>query len=230
MRSLQEIVLCFLWLMWFSVCEMYDLQRQAQRLDDLEIKLLIEGKHRRADIFELRAKVAKLDFFQNSYRDVEDRPESLEHEKQSDSGNTHSDSDSLEIFHNLYQNFIKGFKVEKALNARTRRHITEIGNELISLKDDKEKHGEKFEQVKSILNRIDSATNETAAINKALINQIQKMPQITDAINEVGTLLDNYMQSVSRPKSCSELLRRGHTNSGLYKVYPGTWTEGIQVC
>ena len=55
------------------------------------------------------------------------------------------------------------------------------------------------------------------------------MPQMTDAINEVKSLLNNYMQSVSRPKSCSELLQRDHTTSGLYKVYPGTWTEGIQV-
>ena len=160
--SVQQIVLCFLWLMWFSVCEMYDLQRQAQRLDELEIK----GKHRRADIFELRAKVAKLETFQNSYRDVEDRPESLENDKQSDSGNTPSDCDSLEIFPNLYQNLMKGFKVEKALNVRTRRHITEIDNELNYLKDDKGKLREDFGQIKNMLNRIDIATNETAAGNK----------------------------------------------------------------
>ena len=57
MHSLIKISLCFLWPTYFNVCYMYDIQRQAQRPDYLEIKLLNEGKHRRADIFELREKL-----------------------------------------------------------------------------------------------------------------------------------------------------------------------------
>ena len=58
----------------------------------------------------------------------------------------------------------------------------------------------------------------------------QKVPQLTDGVKDVKTLLDNYIQNVSRPRTGSELLRRGHTTFGLYKAYSGMWTEGIQVC
>ena len=231
MHSLIKILLCFLWLTCFNVCYMYDLQRQSQRLDDLEIELLNEGKHRRADIFELREKVEKLESFLKSNSVGEYTPGTTGQENKSENDLTPLGSKFLRECPSMYQSLLTGFKVEKALNVRARRHMTEIDAALTSLQQNtRTAVTDNMEILKVGITRVENTSSEILTNTRQLASHTEKLPQLTDGVEKVKTLLDNYIQNVSRPRSCSELLQRGHTSSGLYKVYPGTWTEGIQVC
>ena len=227
MHYFVKILMCFLWLT-FNVCYMYDLQRQAQRLDDVEMKLLNERKHRRADIIELRDKVVKLESFVKSNNVGEHTSGTSRRENKSANDHTPLGSKFLEEFPSMYQSLLRGYKVEKALNVRTRRHMSAIDAALTSLQQNtRTAMIDNMEILKVGLTRVENTSSEILTYTRQLDSQTEKIPQLTDGVEEVKTLLDNYIQNVSRPRSCSELLRRGHVTSGLYKVYPGTWTEGI---
>ena len=210
---------------------MYNLQRQAQRLDDLETRLLNEGKYRRDDIFKLREKVEKLEsFLKANTSAVENKNGASDNENNLDNEDSQTDNDVVENISRMFTSLFNGLKSEKVLNARARREVAEIGAILASLQHDTKTSIDNMEILKSGINRVENLTLETMTRNMEMISQSEKIPHLTADVNDVKTLLDNYVRNASRPKSCYDLLRRGHTTSGLYTVYPGTWTDGIQVC
>ena len=60
----------------------------------------------------------------------------------------------------MYQSLLRGFKVEKDLNVRTRRHMTEIDAALTSLQQNTRTTVNNMEILKFGLNRIENTFSE----------------------------------------------------------------------
>ena len=213
----------------------YNIERQAQRIDDLEFKLLTEGHQRRADIFDLRKIIETLEMrlndLEGEFENHSDPRNTTKKTLVMTCKNTHRAA-TCESFKRLsvFLGYLKkGFQDEKAISARTRRSVAMIGSAIDSLEDNTEIISMNIERINGLLEHVSNTVNESRDSLKYLTDEFRIFPHVMDQIVTIKDTLNILQEAVSRPKSCLQLLQRGHTTSGLYKIYPGTWTETIKV-
>ena len=212
-------------------CQSYNIERQAQRIDDLEIKVLREGHQRRTDIYNLRKIVEKLEMHLNDH-EVEfgnhNDPRNTTKETCNDT-NRAATCESFKRLSDFLGYLKKGFQNEKAISARTRRSVALIDNAIDSLEDNTENLNLNIEKINGLLEHVADTVNESVGSMKYLMDEFSTFRLVMDRIDLIKDTLNIHQIAVSRPKSCLQLLQRGHNTSGLYKVYPGTWTKAIEV-
>ena len=208
----------------------YDLQRLTQRVDDLELKLLREGQYRRADLSELRDTIKKLEA--TLPQEFGAGNGANENDTERLSSNEVSMEDSL-LKISAYSQHLKhlttGFQTEKELNKRNRRHVAEIEKVLDSLEGNTVVVSDDLAKVLTLIKNIETVTNENADDINGISGYANLIPSLMEGIKNIKESINTHRQDLSRPKSCLELFKRGHVTSGLYKVYPGTWTQPVEV-
>ena len=212
----------------------YDLQRLTERVDNLELKLLREGQYRRADLSELRDTIKKLEATLHDLIPQEFGAGNGANENDTErvSSNEVSMEDSLRkifAFSQHLKHLTTGFQTEKELNKRNRRHVAEIEKVLDSLEGSIVVVADELAKVLALIKNITTVTNENASDINEISGYANLIPSLMEGIENIKESINIHRQDLSRPKSCLELYERGHVTSGLYKVYPGTWTQPVEV-
>ena len=187
---------------------------QAQRIDELEIKLIRDRKHVREDLFNLRRTVMEIEKLLNGTLG-----EALNHDDEPSTDDTNTVEEADKLCTERFEYLKNGFRKEKFLNVRTRRSVEKLNTALEFLQQHAGRTGKETKDMKVVLEHI-SHTMDTSMNTLELLQDI--VTNVKDVVNE--DKLDRV-----RPKSCLELLQRGHVVSGLYHIYPGTWTKSIEV-
>ena len=202
-------------ILWIKGCCGYDTAfRQAQRIDELEIKLIRDRKHVRQDLFNLRLTVMEIEKLLNVTLG-----EALNHDDEPSTDDTNTVEEAVKLCTERIEYLKNGFRKEKFLNARTRRSVEKLNTALEFLHQHADRTEKETKDMNVVLERF-SHTMDTSVNTLGLLQEI--VTNVKDVVNE--DKLDRV-----RPKSCLELLQRGHDVSGLYHIYPGTWTKAIEV-
>ena len=206
----------------------YQTQRVMQRIDEMEQKLLAEGIHRREDIYNVHLAVSR----------VEERlndtlgnlvTNSMSSDNFSVAGQYIFDKDILDNLSVAIAKLKTGLQNETVLNERVRRHISDIDDIITSLYDNTlEISGD----VKTGLNKLGKLLGKVKLVELILddmTNNNSNISAIFDEIRGIKEELAYCSPYVVRPKSCLELLKTGHSKSGIYDVYPFSTTVPVKV-
>ena len=192
----------------------HSLLSQAQRIDELEIKFIRDRKHVWEDIFNLSSAVRKIENQLNSTPG-----EMLNHDEKPSTNYTITGDEAAKLCTERFEYLKNDFRKEKFLNIRTRRSVEKLNTALEFLQQHADRTEKETEDMNVVLEHI-SHTMDTSVNTLGLLQEI--VTNVKDVVNE--DKLDRV-----RPKSCLELLQRGLDVSGLYHIYPGTWTKSIEV-
>lgn len=201
----QNVFFILLMASFFLHVETYELQRLSERIDEMDLKIVREGKHTREDVHKLQEAVERIEDRLNvTFLDAEHILSQLPLGQINRLG-TRVDAlkDSLDD--------------ETDLGSKSRRHVLEIDVLIDTLLDQNHRIST---DLSYIISDVDRLTEKIKGLKKTVEDLSSNTCRITQTEQETED--QSYI-------SCLEALKDGQTNSGVYTIQPDSSEDPVEV-
>ena len=221
-------------------------ERLLRKLGDLDLGIQKENILRREEINTLYAKLDQIDERLNNTLPKTDPIDELSNERDQSQEKSTVDDVSIKEVLNKFRYLIKGFKDEKKLASRLRRHVTQLNNtmnqmiyqvsnnmeQLLSTIGDIQYtlletrnnskalttgQNELNTSIEALHTDLQRHDSETRAILEKEYNNCAKIPDNFDKLKSLEIMLKNIRSPVAAT-SCLEHKKNGNIKSGVYQV------------